>query len=98
VQDSAFCKDKSSADKGSDANPLTGPDGILYKVSVVVALLAGTIAVVMIIAGAGQMISSGGDANKVKEARTKITHSLIGLVIIALAQTIVTIMIKVVIN
>lgn len=84
---SATCKDRSTDPK---KNPLTGSDGIIMKVTVVISVIAGVVAVVMVIFGGAGMITSGGDANKFKESRNRVTHSLIGLVIIVSAQAIIS--------
>ncbi len=48
----------------------------------------GIIAVIMIIWGGVKFITSGGDSTKVTSARNTIIYAIIGLVIVALAQTI----------
>lgn len=82
--DSATCKSTSP-----DDNPLTGTDGLLYRASIVVSIVAGIVAVVMIIISGFQMIVSGGDSQKVASARKMLFGSIIGLIIIVLAQSIV---------
>lgn len=52
-------------------------------------LIVGIIAVIMIIIGGVKYITSGGDAGNVTGAKNTILYALIGLVIVALAQTIV---------
>ena len=81
---STVCKDK-----GSSSDPVSGSGGVIMKVSGIIAILGGVLAVIMIIVAGIKMATSGGDANKVKEARTKIVHALIGLAVIALAEAII---------
>lgn len=83
-EDSAVCKDSNSTD-----NPLTGSNGLVLKISYIIATIAGVIAVIMIIVAGAKMIVSSGDANAVKLAKTQLMHAVIGLAIVALAQTIV---------
>lgn len=74
----------------------TGSDcsgsGVTNAVSVAVnilSLIVGIAAVVMIILGGLKYVTSGGDSNKVANAKGTITYALIGLVIAVLAQAIV---------
>jgi Type IV secretion system pilin len=49
----------------------------------------GVIAVVMLIFGGFKFVTSAGDSGKVSSARQTIVYAVIGLIIVALAQTIV---------
>lgn len=51
-------------------------------------IVVGIISVIMIIVGGFKFITSGGDSSKVTSSRNTIIYALIGLVIVALAQTI----------
>jgi len=51
--------------------------------------IVGVVSVIMIIYGGFKYISSGGDSNKVTEAKNTIIYAVIGLVVVALAQFIV---------
>lgn len=55
----------------------------------IIALAAGVAAVLMIIVGGFQLVTSGGSAETVSKARGRIIGALIGLIIIALAWTII---------
>lgn len=81
---SATCASKDTTD-----NPLTGTDGVLYKASIVVSVVAGIAAVLMIMISGFHMITSSGDAQKVSSARKTLIGSVVGLVIIVLAQSII---------
>jgi ABC-type Fe3+ transport system permease subunit len=80
---------------GTSKNP--GIDLIQTAVNLI-ALLAGIVAVIMIVVSGFMFITAGGatpgqrsgDPNRIKSARTTLTNSLIGLVVIALAWAIVT--------
>lgn len=54
--------------------------------------LAGIAALIMFLWGVFDLISSTGDENKIKKGKSTITWSLIGLVIIVAAKTIINIM------
>lgn len=58
---------------------------IINIISVIVAIVA----VIMLIFGGFKYITSGGESTKVKSAKDTILYALIGLVIVALAQTVV---------
>lgn len=83
AQDSSVC----STDANKD--PITGDDGVLKKASLLLALLAGIIAVILILIGSVQYILSAGDAQKAASARQMILGAVVGLVIIAVAYSIV---------
>lgn len=77
------------------------PQGILINITHIVAYVAGAIAVIMIIVGAIRFITSGTDVSTgsrtdtdVEEARRTVTNALIGLVVIVLAQAIITYVLK----
>ena len=77
---------------GSD--PITGPNGALKKVSLIIATIAGIAAVIIIIVGGLQYITSGGDPQKAAGARSAIIGAAVGLVIIAAAEAIITFVIS----
>lgn len=88
---SAVCTDKDSG------NPLFGPDGVLLKITNIVAFIAGAIAVIMILVGSIRFITSGSDISKgsrvdtdVEAARDTIVNALVGLAVIVLAKIIIT--------
>jgi hypothetical protein len=85
---SPTCKENNNQ-KDANTNPFIGSDGLIMKISMIVASVAAIVAVIMVIIGGAGMITSGGDASKLKEARGRVIHSLIGLAIIAIAQVIV---------
>lgn len=89
--DSPTCK--SNQAKATN-NPLTGTDGILYKVSKILAIIAGIAAIIVIVTSGIKYITSGGDSQKIASAKHTLVGALIGLVIIVLAQTIITFVIK----
>ncbi len=78
-------------------DPIAGPDGIINKAANIIALVAGIGAVIMILIGGFEFITTGGtqvgqrssDPNKVKQAKSRIVNALIGLVVIALAWSII---------
>lgn len=89
AQQSATCKSLSP-----NNNPLTGTDGLLYRASVFLASIAGVVAVVVALISGFRYITSAGDAQKAATARKTLIGAIIGLIIIALAQTIITFIIR----
>ncbi len=79
----AVCSNSSSGD------PLTGPNGIIGKVTKDIALFAGVTAVIIIIIGGFMYVLSNGDAGKVSRAKDTILYAAVGLVVIALGQAII---------
>lgn len=74
---------------GSD-NPLAGKNGIIVKVTHLLALAAGFAAVVIIIIAGINFIASNGDSAGTNKARMAIIYASVGLVVIAISQAIIT--------
>lgn len=75
-------------------NPLVGPNGLLVKVTHLIGIAGGVVAVIIIIlAGLRYMLSSG-DAPKATAARNTVFYALAGLIIIIVAQTIISFVIS----
>ncbi|HOR23382.1 hypothetical protein KBB76_02040 [Candidatus Saccharibacteria bacterium] len=71
---------------GTNKNAITD---LIGRVSTFLALMGGTVAVILVIYGGFRYVVSGGDANKVTTAKNTILYGVIGLVVIAAAQAIV---------
>jgi hypothetical protein len=71
-----------------------GPDGIIVRVIQVLLGFAGLIALVYIILGGFQMVTSQGNDETIKKGKKTLTNAIIGLVIILLSYIIVTIVVK----
>lgn len=80
--------------QNTTTNPLTGTDGTLYKVSSIIAAITGVVAVVVIVISGFRYMTSGGDAQKVASAKSTLIGAIIGLVIIVLAQAIITFVVR----
>jgi hypothetical protein len=76
------------------SNPLTGSSGVLTNVANLLALIGGIIVVIMIIVGGIKYVTSSGDSSQVSSAKNTIIYGLIGLVVIALARIIVSVVIS----
>lgn len=84
---SDVCKEKGSA---SPDGPLVGPNGIITRVTQIVVFLSGAAGVIMVMIGGIKYVMSGGDASKIDSAKNTILYAVIGLVIAASAQIIVS--------
>lgn len=94
VKDSDGAKSSVCETPKDNTNPVAR---FIGSVANFVALIAGAVAVLMIIIAGYQFITSGGSAENVTKARSRITGALIGLIIIALAWTIIRIVIDTVV-
>ncbi|HUC95927.1 MAG TPA: hypothetical protein VMR76_03145 [Candidatus Saccharimonadia bacterium] len=83
VGNSSYCQGQSSSD------PILGSGGVLTKVTDLLSVVGGFIAVVIIIVSGIEMVMSGGNSEKVANSRNTIIYAAVGIVIIALARVIV---------
>lgn len=81
VKDSEVCKDQ--------GDPVAGPGGLISDITTIVSVVAGIVAVVMVMYGGYLYITSAGDSNKIQEAKKTLAWSFIGLVVIVLARSII---------
>jgi hypothetical protein len=82
--ESAVCKSQKDT-----SNPIYGDGSFLAKITNVIALFAGVIAVFILVIAGARFITSGGDSAKVKQAREAIIYAVVGLVVIALSRTVI---------
>lgn len=86
--DAALCKDK--ATNNVTDGPLVGPNGIITKATQIIVIFTGVAAVIMIMIGGIRFVISGGDPAKVNSAKNAIIFALVGVVVAAVAQVIVS--------
>lgn len=79
----AVCRDNATNAK---SNPIFGPGGILTTVVNILSLIAGVIAVIVILIGGIKMITSSGDSNSVASARRTVLYAVISLIVVGSAQ------------
>lgn len=84
VNTSAAC-----SPNGNGSNSTNPINSTLKKVTSIVALIAGIAAVIMIIVGGFRYITSAGDPQKASNARSIVLGAVIGLVIVAAAESII---------
>lgn len=85
VTSSAVCRDS-----GNGGNPLFGPHGLLTVAIQILAIVVGVAAVVSIIISGFRFVTANGDNNTIASARAGVIYSLVGVVIAAMAQAIIS--------
>ncbi len=73
----------------TSTNPLTGTDGLLMKITRIIALISGATAIIVIIVGGARYMTADGDAQKAAGARNAVVGALVGLFIISLSTLII---------
>lgn len=86
--------EQSAACTAGNSDPITGSNGALKKVSLILAFISGVTAVIIILVSGFNYVTSGGDPKKAESARNGIVGAVIGLVIIAASETIVVFVIS----
>lgn len=94
LDDKTCINDKICDAAGKNCKPVAGGstdrlNSLISNVINILSLIAGIIAVIMIVVSGFKYITSSGDSAKVSSAKTTIIYAIIGLVIVALAQIIV---------
>ena len=96
IQNNIACGTDLSIDQASTCNAQSDTLGGASKVNSIIttivrvfSAIVGVISIIMIIVGGFQYITSGGDSNKITNAKNTIVYALIGLVFVALAQFLV---------
>ncbi len=73
----------------SDQDATAKVNDLIKDVINIFSLVVGVVAVIMIIIGGFRYITSGGDSSNISSAKNTILYAIIGLIIVALSQTIV---------
>jgi hypothetical protein len=94
---SAACADQPGKDvNGNVQDPLVGSNGILAKITDIVAIVAGMAAVIIVIVSGLKLVTSGSDVSTgsrtdtdIEDARRSLANAVIGLVVIVAARTLI---------
>jgi hypothetical protein len=70
-------------------NSVFGQNGIITKAAKLLSIVVGVAAVIMIIVGGIQYVTSSGDPTNVSNAKNTVLYAIIGLVVALLAQVII---------
>lgn len=81
---SAVCQDKNKTE-----DPVTGRNGLIMKIVNIIAYATGVIAIIIIILAGLRFVTAGGGTEDVSAARRTLIYSVVGLIVIVLARTIV---------
>lgn len=83
-----------SPQSANGTNSIYGPGSILAKVTTLLALIVGIASVIVIVVAGIKFAVSGGDSNGITSARNTAIYAVIGLLIAAVAQSIVVFVIN----
>ena len=83
------CLGDAACEASTSASTKSSVDNIINTIINVFSWVVGLVAVIMVIFGGFRYVTAAGDTTKTKSARDTILYALIGLLIVALAQTIV---------
>lgn len=82
-------KDSPTCGSRTSTNPLTGSNGLLMKITFIIAAIAGFSAILVILIAGSRYMTAGGDTKKATDARNSLIGALVGLVIISFASLII---------
>jgi len=85
AQNSALCKQRGTYD-----NPLLGPNGLLTRVTRLLAIATAVSAVISIIISGFLYVTADGDSKRLNTAKQTLVYAIVGLAVAALAQAIVS--------
>lgn len=83
----AICE--ASEPQPTGPNPITGDGGVIEDVANILAMVAAVIAVIVVIIAGITMMTANGDAGKITNSRNAIIYTVVGLLVIIIARTIV---------
>jgi hypothetical protein len=69
---------------------ISGKGGVLYRITQLISAIAGVAAVIAMIVGGFMYVLSSGDSAKAATARNTLIYAAVGLVVIVLAQSIIS--------
>lgn len=87
-------KKNSACGHDPDKNPLFTKDGLLNKIARGIAMVAGSVAIIFMIIGGYKMILSNSDKQAFTNGRNTLIYAAVGLIVITIAQSIVTFIIS----
>ncbi len=75
-------------------NIISGNNGILSKITNIIVIVAGIVAVFLIVVAGFMYVTSGGDSQRVNTAKNVILYTVVGLIIIAIAKIIISLVLN----
>ena len=73
---------------------LTGPGGLIYRIISLLLVVAGALAVLFVIIGGYQYITSHGNEEKSESGKKTLVNAIIGVVVIVLAWVIINVVVN----
>lgn len=92
------CLGDTACEQASASDTQTNVNKVVNTIIDVFSWVVGIVAVIMVIFGGFRYITAAGDSTKTKTAKDTILYALIGIIIVALAQTIVKYVISLVVT
>jgi hypothetical protein len=86
---SAVCQGDGVSGSSAKDNPLLGSNGLLIKISAIMAVIGGLSAMIVAIVAGLKYVTSGGDPAKAQGATRTLVNAIIGIVVIVLAESII---------
>ncbi len=80
------CPAESAGCPANPSNPFYGPNGLITKLTTVVAIFTGVAAVFVLVIAGISFMTSGGEPNKIATARRMVLYAIVGIVVAVLAQ------------
>lgn len=78
----------------TSGDPISGTNGILHRVTRLLALIAGSVAIIIIILAGIRYITSNGDSETVAKSKRTIIFAAIGLIFIVIGQALITLVLN----
>lgn len=85
---------QSAACGTTNQDPITGNNGVLAKATQLIAVIAGVAALIMLVVSGLFYVTSDGDPSKISSAKSTLIGAIIGLAIVAVAQGLITFVIR----
>ena len=93
--ESTACE-QAKAQRAND--PISGPDGVLKTAARLLAFAGGIASVVLIMLGGFYYVTSGGDPQKISNAKTRVLAGVIGLIVVVSAWLLISFVSKVILQ
>jgi Type IV secretion system pilin len=84
----------SAACQTNGKDPISGSNGLLTKVTKLISYFAGASSVLLIVVAAIMYVTSEGDSGKIQSAKMTLIYAVIGLVIVAVSQSLIVFVLR----
>lgn len=80
--------------EGTGQDNISGTNGVILRAAAILSVIASIAAIIAIIVAGIMFVTAAGDSNRISTAKNTIIYSIVGLVVIFLARTIVVFVIN----